>query len=49
VTADTKSERVETITLAAKVEAFMPWSEVATRYVSSARASSSLGTSPESM
>ena len=49
MTAETRSERVETITLAVKVEAFMPWSEAALRYVSNALTRSSLGTSLESM
>jgi hypothetical protein len=43
------SERVETMTLAAKVEAFMPWSATVLRYVSSARTSSAPGSSPVSM
>jgi hypothetical protein len=48
-TPETKSDRVETITRAAKVEAFMPWSETVFRYVSSARTRSVLGIPPESM
>ena len=47
--AETTSERVETITLAAKVEAFMPWSTTALRYVSKARTDSPPGSSPVSM
>jgi hypothetical protein len=45
-TAETISERVEMITRATKVEAFMPWSTTVFRYVSSARHCSELGTSP---
>jgi hypothetical protein len=48
-TAETTSERVETMTLAAKVEAFMPWSDAALRYVSKARTNSALGFSAVSM
>jgi hypothetical protein len=47
--AETTSERVETMTLAAKVEAFMPWSDAALRYVSRARTNPASGFSPLSM